>query len=99
MYLCLPARLGTLVVLRVLAELTGPAVSAEVEGPTLLGVSPLVGLLEVGGVLLLTKSGPKIDVLVGLGLLWYILGPLNNPLGNPEAEVCCSELGTVVGTD
>jgi hypothetical protein len=100
MYLCLPARLGALVVLRVFVELTGPAVSAEVEDPTLLGVSPRVGLLEVGGVLLLTKSGPKIDVLVGLrSLLWYILGALNNPLGNPEVEDCCSEFGTAAGPD
>jgi hypothetical protein len=100
MYLCLPARLVTLAALRVLVELTGPEVSIEVEGPTLLGASPRVGLLEVGGVLLLIKPGPKIDVLVGFGsLLWYVLGPLNNPLGNPDVEVCCSELGTVVGLD
>lgn len=90
--LCLPARLVPLVVFRVLAELTGPEVSVETTG-TLLGVSPRVGLLEVGGVLLLTKPGPKIDALVGsMSLLGYILGPLNNPLGSPEVEVGCSEL-------
>lgn len=95
--LCLPARLVPLVVFRVLAELTGPEVSVEATG-TLLGVSPRVGLLEVGGVLLLTKPGPKIDALVGsMSLLGYILGPLNNPLGNPEVEVGCSELGAAVG--
>jgi hypothetical protein len=91
MYLCLPARLVTLAALRVFAELTGPEVSAGVEGPTLPGVLPRVGLLEVGGVLLL-KPGPKIDVLVGLRSRFGCnLGPLGIPLGNPEVEVCCSE--------
>jgi len=99
MYLCLPARLVTLVALRVLAELTGPDVSAEAKGPILLGALSRVGLLEVGGVLLLSP-GPKIDVLVGLwSRLGCILGPLNNPLGNPEVEVGCSEFGTAVGPD
>lgn len=97
MYLCLPARLVTLVALRVLAELTGPEVSAEFEGPTPPGILPRVGLLEVGGVLLL-KPGPKIDVVVGLrSRSGFILGPLNIPLGNPE--VGCSELGIAVGPD
>lgn len=91
MYLCLPARLVTLVALRVLAELTGPEVSIDVEGPTFPGVLPRVGLREVGGVRLL-KPGPKI------GALGAILGPLNVvALGNPEVEVGCSELETVVG--
>jgi len=98
MYLCLPARLVTLVALRVLAELTGPEVSAEVKGPTLLGVLPRVGLLEVGGVLLL-MPGPRIDVSVGLrSRLGYSLGPLYHPLGNPEVEVGCWEPGTAVGS-
>ena len=100
MYLCLPARLVTLVALRVLAELAGPEVSVEVRGITLPGVSPRGGLLEVGGVLLLAKPGPEIDELMGLrSLLWYVLGPLNNPLGNPGVETGCSELGAAVGPD
>lgn len=95
MYLCLPARLVTLVALRVLAELTGPEVSAEVEGPILLGVLPRVGLLEVGGVLLL-MPGPKIDAVVGLrSRLGCNLGPLSHPLGSPEVEFGCWEPGTV----
>ena len=98
MYLCLP-RLVPLVVLRVFAELTGPEVSARVEGMTLPGVLPRVGLLEVGGVLLL-KPGPKIGALVGVrSRLACNLEPLNIPLGNPEVDVDCSELGMVVGTD
>ena len=97
MYLCLPARLVTLVEFRVFAELTGPDVSADIEGPTLLGVLPRVGLLEVGGVLLLSP-GPKIDVLVGLrSLFGYILGPLSHPLGNGGIEVGCTEPGTTAG--
>lgn len=99
MYLCLPARLVTLVAFRVLAELTGPKVSAEAGGPTLPGVSPRVGLLEVGGVLLL-KPGPNIDVFARLkSRLGCILEPRGIPLGNPEVEVGCSELGTAVGPD
>lgn len=98
MYLCLPARLVTLVAFRVLAELTGPEVSVEVEGPTLPGVLPRVGLLEVGGVLLL-KSSPKIDVVGLRSRLGCILGPLNIALGDPEVEVGCSELGTVAGPE
>jgi hypothetical protein len=98
MYLCLTARLATLVELRVLAELTGPEFSVEAKGPTLAGVSPRVGLLEVGGVLLLTKPGPRPGVLVGFrSLLWYILGPLNNPLDSPGDEACGSELVMVPG--
>jgi len=97
--LCLPARLVTLAAFRVLAELSGPEASAEVEGPTWVGVLPRVGLLEVGGVLLL-KPGPKIDVLLELASLCEcILGPLNNPLGSPEVEVGCSELGITAGPD
>jgi len=100
MYLCLPARLVTLVVLRVFAELTGPGVSAEAEGPTWPGVSSRCGLLDMGGVLLLTNPGPGIDGLVGFrSLLWYVLGPLNNPLGNPEVETGCSKLETAIGPD
>lgn len=100
MYLCLPARLVTLVALRVLVELTGPEVSVEVEGPTLPEASRRGGLLEVGGVLLLTKPGPEIDALRGLmSRLWYVLGPLNRPLGSPGVETGCSELETVVGPD
>ena len=100
MYLCLPARLVTLLAFRVLAELTGPEVSVEVEGTTLPGASPRGGLLEVGGVLLLVKPGPGIDALVGLrSLLWYVLGPLKNPLGNPEVEACCSGLEVVVAPE
>ena len=99
MYLCLPARLVTLVAFRVLAKLTGPKVSAAVEGPTLPEVSPRAGLLEVGGVLLL-KPGPNIDVFAGLrSRLGCILEPLGIPLGNPEVEIGCSELGTAVGPD
>ena len=97
MYLCLPARLVTLVAVRVLPELTGPEVSAEadnVEGSMLLGVLPRVGLLEVGGVLLL-MPGPKIGVLVGLrSRLGYSLGAPNHALCDPEVEVGCSEPGT-----
>ena len=70
MYLCLPARLVTLAALLVLAELTGPEVSVEVGGTTLPGGPPRGGLLEVGGVLLLTKPGPGFDALVGL---WSLL--------------------------
>jgi len=99
MYLCLPARLVTLVALRVLAEFTGPEISAKFEVPTLPGMLPRVGLLEVGGVLLL-NPGPKIDALVGLrSRSGFILEPLNIPLGNPEVEVGCSELGAMVGPD
>lgn len=98
MYLCLTGRLVPLVALRVLAELTGPEFSVEARGPTLVGVSPRVGLLEVGGVLLLTKPGPRPGVLAGLrSLLWYILGPLNNPLGSPGDEVGGSEVVMVPG--
>lgn len=98
MYLCLPARLVTLAALRVLAELTGPEVSVEVGGTIFPGGPPRGGLLEVGGVLLLIKAGPEIDVLVELwSLLWYVLGPLNNPLGNPGFKAGCSELERVLG--
>ena len=99
MYLCLPARLVTLVAFRVFAEFTGPEASAEVGGPTLPGVLSRVGLLEVGGVLLL-RPGPKTDVPAGLrSRLRCTLGPLYIPLGNPEVEVGCSEPGTAVGPD